>query len=190
MFAGGYMKTFPYAAYGSNLHPLRIKAKDRCPSAKLHGTSIITGWRLTFRKRSTDGSAKCDAEKTGNPSDELQIAVFDIPENEESALDSAEGLGNGYHKDKINLTIDGEELSAKIYLADEEAIVDDAPYDWYKQMVLLGAEYQCFPSTYTNKIKAVKSKSDNDKNRARRKLEEVCKMKTANHANSANAKKL
>ena len=182
------MKTFPYAAYGSNLHPLRLKAHYRCPSAKLRGTSIIKSWRLTFRKRSTDGSAKCDAEKTGNPSDELRIAVFDIPELEEIAFDNAEGLGNGYHKDEIHLTMDGEDLTAKIYLADEEAIVTDAPYDWYKQMVLLGAEYHCFPSTYTDQIQEVVSKTDHNESRARRKLEEVEQMRTANQTLATDAK--
>lgn len=182
------MKTFPYAAYGSNLHPLRLKAHDRCPSATLRGTSIITGWRLTFRKRSTDGSAKCDAEKTGNPADELRIAVFDIPELEEITLDNAEGLGKGYHKDEIHLTMDGEDLTAKIYLADEEAIVTDAPYDWYKQMVLLGAEYHCFPSTYADQIQDIVSKTDHNEYRARRKLEEVEQMRTANQTLAADAK--
>ena len=36
------MKTFLYAAYGSNLHPVRLRAADRCPSAKLIGTCVIT----------------------------------------------------------------------------------------------------------------------------------------------------
>jgi gamma-glutamylcyclotransferase len=182
------MKTFLYAAYGSNLHPLRLKAPDRCPSAKLRGTSIVTGWRLAFRKRSTDGSTKCDTEKTGNPSDELRIAVFDIPESEEVALDNAEGLGNGYHKGEIQLTMDGEDLMAKIYLADEEAIVADAPYDWYKQMVLLGAEYHCFRNAYTDRIQEVMSKTDHDKGRARRKWGEVEQMRAANKTLAANAK--
>lgn len=174
------MKTFPYAAYGSNLHPVRLRAQDRCPSAELRSTCTITGWRLTFRKHSTDGSAKCDAYSTGNPSDELWIAVFNIPESEEEALDNAEGLGHGYHKDKIQLTMDGEDLAAKIYLADEEAIVTDAPYEWYKQMVLLGAEYHLFPSSYMEPIQEVASKTDPDESRARRKWGEVEQMRTAN----------
>ena len=41
----------------------------------------MSGYRLLFRKRSADGSAKCDAECTGKPEDELRIAVFDIPES-------------------------------------------------------------------------------------------------------------
>lgn len=175
------MTTFAYAAYGSNLHPVRLKAADRCPSADLRGTCAITGYRLTFRKRSTDGSAKCDAERTGNQSDQLQIAVFDIFESEEQALDKAEGLFLGYHKDEIELTMDGQNFSAKIYLADEDAIVTDTPYEWYKQMVLLGAEYHCFPDSYIEPIRKVASKNDRDECRARRKWREVEKMRIANN---------
>ena len=134
MFADGEMKTFLYVAYGSNLHPVRLRATDLCPSAELRGICVITGWRLTFRKRSNDGSAKCDADRTGQPSDELWIAVFNILESEEKALDRAEGLGHGYQKEEIQLTMNGKDLTAKIYLADQKAIVTDAPYDWYKQM--------------------------------------------------------
>jgi gamma-glutamylcyclotransferase len=174
------MKTFRYAAYGSNLHPLRLGARDRCPSAELRGTCILTGWCLTFRKRSTDGSAKCDAERTGNPVDELRIAVFDIQESEEEVLDRAEGLNHGYHKEEIPLIMGGKDLTAKVYLADREAIVTDAPYEWYKQMVLLGAEYHCFPMSYTERIREVASKTDPDESRAHKQWLEVEKMKRAN----------
>lgn len=175
------MKTFSYAAYGSNLHPLRLMAHDRCPTARLRGTSIMPGWRLAFRKRSADGSAKCDADKSGNSSNKLWIAVFDIPEAEEAALDNAEGLGSGYNKFEIKLRMDGENITAKIYLADKEAIVTDAPYDWYKEMVYLGAEYHSFPIIYTDQIQAVVSKIDHYDSRAKRKWREVEQMKTANN---------
>ena len=175
------MTTFAYAAYGSNLHPARLKADDRCPSAKFRGTCIITGRRLTFRKCSKDASAKCDANNTGNSSDELRIAVFDIPKSEEGALDRAEGLDHGYHKDNIELTVDGQNVTATIYLADDDAIVTDAPYGWYKQMVLLGAEYHRFPEPYLRAIRDVVSKTDTNESRARLKWDEVETMRAANN---------
>ncbi|MFP4029677.1 MAG: gamma-glutamylcyclotransferase [Candidatus Brocadiia bacterium] len=104
---------------------------------------------------------KCDAEKTGKASDKLWIAVFDIRKCEESNLDSAEGLGHGYRKETVNLTVAGKNLGVKIYLADEDAIVDDVPYEWYKKMVLLGAEYHSFPNSYLRSIQDVESKRDN-----------------------------
>ena len=180
------MTTFAYAAYGSNLHPVRLKADDRCPSAELRGACVITGWRLAFRKRSTDGSAKCDAHRTDNSSDELRVAVFDIPGSEEKALDRAEGLNHGYRKGEIELTVNGQTLAAKIYLADTNAIVTDSPYDWYKEMVLLGTEYHRFPKPYVEAVRGVVSRSDSDESRARPKWDEVERMRAANRALESN----
>jgi gamma-glutamylcyclotransferase len=176
------MTSFAYAAYGSNLHPVRLCASDRCPSAKLRGTCVLTGWHLLFRKRSTDKSAKCDAERTDNPLDKLLVAVFDISTSEERALDDAEGLGKGYREDSVDLTINGQRLAAKIYLADKDAIVIDEPYEWYKQMVLLGAEYHRYPGDYIDAIRIVASKPDPDPTRSQKNWCEVEKMKAANQA--------
>ncbi len=174
------MKTFLYAAYGSNLHPDRLRVADRCPSAKLIGTCVIAGQLLTFRKRSYDGSVKCDADRTGQQSDELRLAVFIIPKSQENALDRAEGLNKGYNAHQIQVPMGGKNLIAKIYLADQNAIVTDTPYEWYKQMVLLGAEYHSFPSSYTESIRNVVSKPDPDASRSQRKWEEVEQLRTAN----------
>ena len=70
-------------------------------------------------------------DRTGNPLDELWIAVFDIQESEEEALDRAEDVNQGYHKDEFQVSLGGKELMAKVYLANPEAIVTDAPYEWY-----------------------------------------------------------
>lgn len=174
------MTTFTYAAYGSNLHPVRLTDRERCPSAILRGTCVMPGYRLLFRKRSTDGSAKCDAERTGNPEDQLLIAVFDIAESEETSLDSAEGLGYGYHKDTVDLTLAGQDVTAKIYLAYEDRIVDDKPYEWYKQMVLLGAQYHGFPDSYVKTISDVLAKTDTDSSRAEKEWAKVETMQAAN----------
>ena len=38
-----------YAAYGSNLHPVRLSARVR--AARLLGAGSVTGWELRFNKR-------------------------------------------------------------------------------------------------------------------------------------------
>ena len=174
--------TFAYAAYGSNLHPVRLTDKKRCPSAALRGTCVMSGYRLLFRKRSIDGSAKCDAKRTGNPQDALRIAVFAIAESEEAALDSAEGLGHGYHKDTVELTVNGQKVSATIYIADDDAIVTDVPYEWYKQMVVLGTEYHDFPDAYVKPILEVAAKTDGKQERAAKNWAVVDAMRDGNQA--------
>lgn len=172
--------TFAYAAYGSNLHPVRLTHKKRCPSAVLRGTCLMPSYRLSFRKHSGDGSAKCDAERTGNPEDELRIAVFDIAESEEAALDSAEGLGHGYNRDTFELIVGGQRVSATIYLADQNAVVRDVPYEWYKEMVVLGAQYHGFPNAYVKPILEVESKVDGNRTRAAENRAVVKSMRAAN----------
>ncbi len=159
--------TFLYAAYGSNLHPLRLRAPERCPSAELLGASVISGWRLRFRKRSVDGSAKCDAEQTGNLLHELRIALYEITQSEELNLDAVEGLGHGYEASQVPVTVAGADRKAKIYLAQKDFITDDIPYDWYQQMVLLGADYHGFSAPYRAAIRQVQSKRDPNLERAR-----------------------
>lgn len=180
------MTTFQYAAYGSNLHPIRLNAADRCPTAKLRGTCVISGWRLQFRKRSLDGSAKCDAEKTGNRSDRLHVAVFDIPISEAAPLDTAEGLGKGYHEETISLILGEANVSAKIYLADDNALTIDDPFDWYKEMVILGAQYHSLPESYVSVILDVSTKTDPKESRAERKWREIENMRSANKRMESN----
>lgn len=50
------MDTFLYFAYGSNMLTSRLLA--RCRSAKTVGLATCLGHRLTFEKRSIDGSGK------------------------------------------------------------------------------------------------------------------------------------
>jgi len=62
-----------YAAYGSNLHPDRLK--QRVPSARLCGPSVVEGWGLRFHKRGQDESSKCDMISS---SEMLYLAVYEF----------------------------------------------------------------------------------------------------------------
>lgn len=149
----------PYLAYGSNLHPLRLVL--RVPSARLIGTTRLEQYRITFHKRSTDGSTKCNLIFTENPNHATHVAVYDIPDNEVHLLDAAEGLGNGYYKQKMNVNIENETLDVFVYLASKSHLVADLePYHWYKGFVLAGARKQQFPTEYLDEIAGVASKHD------------------------------
>jgi hypothetical protein len=55
-----------YLAYGSNLHPIRLR--QRVNSARLIATLSLPGYRVLFNKRGQDLSAKCNLVATGlNP---------------------------------------------------------------------------------------------------------------------------
>ncbi len=144
-----------YAAYGSNLHPLRLL--DRLPSARLLGTGHLQDWSLRFHKRSTDASGKCSIF-AGNEG--VHFAIFDISEDDKLALDRIEGVGSGYAATTLNIPSFGD---CATYVA-EPAYVDETlrPYDWYREFVLAGAISHGFPDEYVARIASISAVRDPD----------------------------
>jgi gamma-glutamylcyclotransferase len=155
------MSTYQYAAYGSNLHPLRLQ--KRVPSTRLLGISFVSGYELKFNKKSNiDGSGKCSI-KSGDGI--VRLAVFEIKTEEKVILDKCEGLGKGYEEISIDANHFGSCLT---YIADP-AVVDEAlrPTDWYKEMVLLGCRSHNFPEEYIRAIEGIRSIEDRNERRSR-----------------------
>ncbi len=144
-----------YAAYGSNLHPLRLR--ERIASARLLTRALLPNWRLEFHKRSMDGSGKCNILPGGNG---VRLAVFEISPADKVVLDCIEGVGAGYLHYDVDVPAVGR---CATYVA-QASHVDDAllPYDWYQELVLLGARAHSFPRPYVDAIAAVHSNTDPD----------------------------
>lgn len=142
-----------YAAYGSNLHPIRLN--ERISSAQLVATSFVPNWSLQFHKRSKDGSGKCNILSGGNG---IHVAVFDISVADKRLLDRIEGLGTGYSE--IMLAVPG--IGPCVSYAAESSHIDDSllAYDWYKELVLLGARVHGFPENYLERINSVPVRQD------------------------------
>lgn len=147
-----------YAAYGSNLHPLRLKA--RIPAAELLGTAFLPGWELKFHKRGGDGSGKGNIVASAGG---VYVAVYDIADDGMAKLDGIEGAG--YRRERIEIPDFGECFT---YVA-EDSHVDDAlkPFDWYREMVLLGCRSLAFPEAYGARIGRVAPDVDPDPERSR-----------------------
>lgn len=147
-----------YAAYGSNLHPLRLGR--RLAKAELVGTSFLPDWSLQFHKRSVDGSGKCSI-RPGE--DGVHVAVFHIHGADKIKLDRIEGLGEGY--DEISLQL--EEFGTCFAYTARETHIDNSllPYAWYKELVLLGARALAFPAAYTKRIQSIRARQDPDPGR-------------------------
>jgi hypothetical protein len=92
-------------AYGSNLHPVRLR--KRVPSCRKLGTVRLEGYKLAFHKRSRDGSGKGNALKTGDPRDVLLGVAYSIPVSEKGDLDDAEGLGQRLWGQACYIAIEG-----------------------------------------------------------------------------------
>jgi hypothetical protein len=145
-----------YLAYGSNLHPGRLR--ERTPSAQLIGTTELTGWQLCFHKRSNnDGSAKCNIT-AGNGS--VQAAVFELSHRDEPLLDRVEGFGKGYDKAVVDIPEFGKAFA---YLAAPTHIDDKLrPFSWYKALVLAGCAFHGFSKQYIRTIDQVPHIEDRD----------------------------
>ena len=108
------MKIPPYAAYGSNLHPLRLQA--RTPTARLIGTGYLPDWSLRFHKRSLDTSGKCSIKKGSSG---VYVAVYTMTAADKQLLDRIEGVGQGYANTTIQVPGIGE---CSTYVAEDTHI--------------------------------------------------------------------
>jgi hypothetical protein len=162
-----------YAAYGSNLHVLRLR--DRIPPARFVGTGLLTDWSLHFHKRSMDGSAKCNIEPRGPG---VYLAIYEIELTCKQKLDAIEGVGCGYSCESIDLPGFGQCFA---YRASNSHIDHSLqPYDWYRELVLLGCEARDFPEHYTSRVRSTGSIPDPDCDRRQANWKMVEAMKNGN----------
>jgi hypothetical protein len=149
-----------YAAYGSNLHPLRLR--ERVPLARFLGSSWLDGWSLNFHKRSVDGSAKCNIVPGGSG---VAIAIYELQPGCKHTLDGIEGVGQGYHCEQLDAPGFGPCFA---YIAADSHIDRSLqPYDWYVQLVVLGCKRLGLPASYIASIQEIITTIDPDPERRR-----------------------
>jgi gamma-glutamylcyclotransferase len=150
-----------YAAYGSNLHPQRLR--ERIKSATLRGTAFLGRYTLRFHKRGQDDSAKCGISECGQG---LHVAIYEMDEADRRVLDGIEGVGKGYEVDEVGVPGFGQCFT---YVASSTHIDHLLqPFDWYREMVLLGCLRHAFPASYCERIAALPVIEDPDPARRER----------------------
>lgn len=170
-----------YAAYGSNLHPERLLR--RTPSAEFLGTARVGGLQLEFHKRGRDGSGKCSiAENRADTGAHVFVAVYALSRGDSLRLDRIEGVGSGYAHATLAVPGFGRCLSYRA----EPGHVDDSlqPFDWYRELVLLGCHRHAFPAAYRAAIEAVGSRPDPDALRRARHRDILAAMRAADSRQS------
>ena len=157
------LKTMRYAAYGSNLHLLRLG--KRVPSAKFVTVFELSGWSLHFHKRGRDGSAKCNIVRAAQS---VFFALFDIDARDKPLLDRAEGLNYGYEERAIEAESFGR---CFCYVASRTHIDETLrPYSWYKELVIAGLEHHQASPEYLDKVRLIDSVTDRDEARHNRNM--------------------
>ena len=144
-----------YAAYGSNLHPVRLSL--RLPGSRYQGAAALPGKRLRFHKRSIDQSAKCNIAVGDGI---IHVAVYELTGQEKSRLDKIEGAGSGYTIETIEVPGFGECFTYVAALS----YIDEGlrPYSWYKELVLVGCEALDIPADYAARIRQIPAITDPD----------------------------
>jgi gamma-glutamylcyclotransferase (GGCT)/AIG2-like uncharacterized protein YtfP len=98
-----------YAAYGTNLDPEQMH--ERCPHSPMRGPGWLIGWRLTFGGEDL-GWEGAVATVVEDPGAQVYVMVYDVPPQDERALDEWEGADTGlYRKIRVRVQmLTGEEL--------------------------------------------------------------------------------
>jgi gamma-glutamylcyclotransferase len=167
------MRTVYYLAYGSNLHPLRLR--ERCPSAALLGVVELPNRVVRFAKRGSDRSGKCTLmEESGLMA---YGVLYEMHRSDKRALDRVEGLGHGYGERLLRVHCRGRTCQAMSYVA-EHTHLDPSlmPYDWYKAMVVHGACCMGVPKAYVRRLSSVEAIKDPDDSRRAREFARLRRM--------------
>ena len=99
-----------YVAYGSNLNFRQMRF--RCPTAKLYGVGTIDDYELQFKGHPGSAFATI-APKEGAS---VPVAVWEIQPQDERSLDRYEGYPSHYFKQNVPVQLDGEEVTAMVYI--------------------------------------------------------------------------
>jgi gamma-glutamylcyclotransferase (GGCT)/AIG2-like uncharacterized protein YtfP len=125
-------KTKLYGAYGSNMNLEQMS--HRCSKAKVVGTGILEGYKLTFRGR-YKGVANIEPCKDK----QVPIVLWEITEDCEKALDLYEGFPDLYVKKEVQVKVKGKLKLAMVYIvAREYTNMAAAPTEYYFNVISRG----------------------------------------------------
>jgi hypothetical protein len=155
--------TFFYFAYGSNL--LTARLRERTPTARVVGPSVLERHGLRWHNSGADGSGKCDVVACHDAQSRVLGVVYEIHARDKPRLDAAESLGVCYGERVADVLLADRTLQASLYygLKTDPTLV---PYDWYKALVLAGAREHGFDLHYVADMQCVPCKVDSDSTRA------------------------
>lgn len=143
-----------YLAYGSNMSSARLRS--RVASAEMTGRALLKDRKISFNKRSRDGSAK--ANLVESPGAVTWGVLYDIDSQDLNTLDELEG---GYERVTVQVCKpDGNIVEAVSYVSTN--LTDDPRvYESYKELVLSGAREHNLPRDYIAFLEQLPSKPSN-----------------------------
>lgn len=142
-----------YIAYGSNMDERQMAY--RCPNAKLVGKSEIKDYELLFKGSKTGAYATIEKKKGST----VPVLIWKITPSDEQNLDFYEGFPTFYYKKNLEVTVEGEKITAMAYIMDEKRVLG-IPSDRYFEVLdkaywKFGFDYNILVAAYEKSRKAV-----------------------------------
>lgn len=126
-----------YIAYGSNLNVAQMRR--RCPKATILGTANLKGYELLFKGSKTGSYLTIEPCENST----VPVAIWEVTESDEMALDRYEGYPTFYYKQEFKLKYKGirtglrRSVTAFAYIMHEENPIG-VPSQMYMETCLNG----------------------------------------------------
>jgi hypothetical protein len=145
-----------YAAYASSLHPETMLR--RAPHSPLRATGWLPGWRLAFagEELGWEGAIATIVEAAGTgdgqPEPSVFVALYDVSDTDESAMDEWEGLDlRTFRKIRVRVETMNGPMPAWAYVVD--AYEGGLPSARYLGMLADAAEAAGAPTDYVDDLR-------------------------------------
>jgi cation transport regulator ChaC len=147
-----------YFAYGSNMDEQRVKATNRCPSARFIFNAVLPAHRLVFL--STGDPGDCAADVVPDPAALVWGVVYDITDSDRRQLDAREGAGLRTHRPKEVLVHPHGDSEQRVivltYGASDATEMQQPPTRECLDHLLRGARRWGLPADYIAQVERIK----------------------------------
>jgi len=158
-------------AFGSNMCSGRLAAYEVTP-LRARG-ALLKGYKLSFRKRSQDGSGKADVVPSRSPGASVWGVLYEVDAQDLERLDAGE---KGYRRRRAGVFLrNGRSARVWIYVSARNQRDESLhPYTWYKRFLVEGAKEHRLPKSYVAALEGIVAKQDPNLERDRRKRNLTC----------------
>ncbi|KAM3872642.1 gamma-glutamylcyclotransferase [Diretmus argenteus] len=149
--------TFLYFAYGSNLLKERLQLKN--PSAMINCVARLKDYNLVFGNHKGLASDRWHggvATIEHSPRNEVWGVVWRMNMSDLESLDSQENVRLGaYSPVEVSVKTQDQELVCRTYIMNSCVYAPPSPH--YLKVIVMGAEQNCLPKDYQEKLRAIKT---------------------------------
>lgn len=135
--------------------------------------ALLKRYKLSFRKRSEDGSGKADVVHSRSHVARVWGVLYDVDEQGLARLDTGE---QGYRRRRAQVLLrNGRSTKVWIYVSTRNQRDESLrPYAWYKRFLVEGAKEHRLPKGYVASLEGIVTIQDPNRERDIRKRNLTC----------------